>query len=95
MLFFGNPAQKKILEDAGVKNAKVVIIAVHDVEYISIISHIVQNANPKAKVIAKVTDTSVFDHTVDTSNFIDIYRHTADIMATRTYAYLEEDNYSK
>jgi|GEM_PF-5034528 len=88
---FGNPAQKNILEQAGIKKAKVVIIVVHDVEYISLISHAINSINKDVKVIAKVINVNVFDSSIDTKEFIDMYRYTADIIATRTFGYLYED----
>ena len=70
---YGNPAQKNILIDAGIKKAKVIIIALHDIDEISIISHAVQNINKDIKIIAKVTNKKVFDNEINTNNFVDIY----------------------
>jgi len=88
---FGNPAQKNILEEAGLKKAKVVIIAVHDVETISLISHAINSVNKNVKIIAKVTNKNIFDNSINTNDFIDIYSFTAGLMATQTFGYLNEN----
>ena len=88
---FGNPAQKSILVEAGLKKAKVVIIAVHDVEQISLISHAITSVNKDVKIIAKVTNKNAFDSTIDTDDFVDIYSFTAGLIATQTFGYLHKD----
>ena len=59
--------------------------------YISLISHAVNSINKDIKVIAKVTNVDIFDNSINTSEFIDIYRYSADIIATRAFGYLYED----
>jgi CPA2 family monovalent cation:H+ antiporter-2 len=89
---FGNPSQKSILEEAGLKKAKVVIIAVHDVEQISLISHSINSVNKDVKIIAKVTNKDIFEQSINTKDFVDIYSFTAGLIATQTFGYLNEDN---
>ncbi len=88
---FGNPTQKMILEEAGLKTAKVVVIAVHDEQYISHISHIINSVNKDIKVIAKVTNTAVFDKDINTKEFVDIYSYAADIISIRAFGFLYDD----
>jgi len=76
-VLFGNPAQKHILEEAGIKKAKAVIIALHDIESIELLSHTIKELNPKVKILAKVTKKSILPNTIDSENFIDIYDYTA------------------
>jgi len=89
---FGNPAQKNILLEAGIKKAKVVIIAVHDVEHISIIYHAITSVNKDVKIIAKVTNKHVFDSSVNTDDFVDVYNFSASIIATNTLSYINNVN---
>ncbi len=85
---FGNPAQKNILEEAGIKTAKVIIIGVHDIDTISLIYHTIKSVNKDIKIMAKVSNKNVFDNTVDTKDFIDIYSFTAGLIATQTFGYI-------
>ena len=87
---FGNPAQKNILEEAGIKKAKVVIIALHDIEDITLISHAIRSINKDIKIIAKVTNKNAFENDIDTSDFVDIYSFTSELIATQTFAILYE-----
>lgn len=80
---FGNPTQKNILLEAGILKAKVVVIAVHDVETISLISHMVSEIREDIPIIAKVTKKDIFDPEINTENFIDIYASTAKIIAKK------------
>ncbi len=91
---FGNATQKSILIDAGIKNAKAVIIAVHDVESISLISHTINSVNKNIKIIAKVTNINIFDSEVNTDNFIDIYSYTADVIATKALCCMYDEKKS-
>ncbi len=89
---FGNPMQKSILLEANIHKAKVAIIALHDVEHISLISHAVSDINKDIKIIAKVTKKDVFDTSINTDDFIDIYSFTAGLISTQTFGYLNTKN---
>lgn len=82
-VMFGNPAQKHILEEAGIAKAKAVIIALHDVENIVLLSHTVKELNNKVKILAKVTKKSVLPDNIDSEDFIDIYDCTAEMLVER------------
>ena len=82
-VIYGNPAQKYILEEAGIAKAKAVIIALHDVESIELLSHTIKELNDKVKILAKVTKKSVLSDTIDSENFIDIYDYTAELLAKK------------
>lgn len=82
-VLFGNPAQKHILEEAGIARAKAVIIALHDVENIILLSHTVKELNNKVKILAKVTKKSVLPDNIDSEDFIDIYDCTAEMLVER------------
>ena len=82
-VLFGNPAQKHILEEAGISRAKAVIIALHDVENIILLSHTVKELNNKVKILAKVTKKSVLPDNIDSEDFIDIYDCTAEMLVER------------
>ena len=82
-VMFGNPAQKHILEEAGIAKAKAVIIALHDVENIILLSHTVKELNNKVKILAKVTKKSVLPDNIDSEDFIDIYDCTAEMLVER------------
>ena len=82
-VLFGNPAQKHILEEAGISRAKAVIIALHDVENIILLSHTVKELNDKVKILAKVTKKSVLPDNIDSEDFIDIYDCTAEMLVER------------
>ena len=82
-VIFGNPAQKHILEEAGIARAKAVIIALHDVENIILLSHTVKELNNKVKILAKVTKKSVLPDNIDSEDFIDIYDCTAEMLVER------------
>lgn len=82
-VIFGNPAQKHILEEAGIARAKAVIIALHDVENIILLSHTVKELNDKVKILAKVTKKSVLPDNIDSEDFIDIYDCTAEMLVER------------
>jgi len=88
---FGNPAQKQILEEAGIKDAKVVIIAIHDVKQIELIYHAVRSVHKDIKIITKVTNKKIFDSSIDTKDFIDIYSFTSGLISTQAFAYIHED----
>lgn len=82
-VIFGNPAQKHILEEAGIAKAKAVIIALHDVENIILLSHTVKELNKKVKILAKVTKKSFLPDNIDSEDFIDIYDCTAEMLVER------------
>ena len=82
-VMFGDPAQKHILEEAGIAKAKAVIIALHDVENIVLLSHTVKELNNKVKILAKVTKKSVLPDNIDSEDFIDIYDCTAEMLVER------------
>ena len=79
-VIFGNPAQKYILEEAGISNAKAVIIALHDVESIILLSNTIKDLNDKVKILAKVTKKSFLPMNIDSEDFIDIYDCTAEML---------------
>ena len=83
-VIFGNPAQKHILEEAGILKAKAVIIALHDIESIILLSHTIKNINSQVKVLAKVTKKSVLPDTIDSEDFVDIYDCTAEMLVERS-----------
>ncbi len=80
---FGDPTQKTILLEAGLMKAKAVVIALHDVESIEIISHVVKDTRDDIPVITKVTKKDVFDPEVNTDDFIDVYSFTARLISDR------------
>jgi len=82
-VIFGNPAQKHILQEAGILKAKAVIIALHDIESITLLSHTVKDINEKVKILAKVTKKSVLPDTIDSEDFVDIYDCTAELLVER------------
>ncbi len=82
-VLFGNPAQKHILEEAGIAKAKSVIIALHDIESIELLSHTIKDLNSKVKILAKVTKKSVVPDTIDSENFVDIYDCTAELLVEK------------
>ncbi len=79
-VIFGNPAQKHILEEAGISKAKAVIIALHDVESIILLSHTIKDVNNQVKILAKVTKKSVLPNNIDSEAFVDIYDCTAEML---------------
>ena len=89
---FGDPTQKTILLEAGVKDAKVVIIALHSLKYIELISHAVKFINKDVKIVAKVNnkDAILLDDALKEDDLIDVYYFAADIMSSRARYYLSE-----
>ncbi len=83
-VIFGNPAQKHILEEAGITKAKAVIIALHDIESIILLSHTIKDINEQIKILAKVTKKSVLPDNIDSEDFVDIYDCTAEMLVERT-----------
>ncbi|MBU0923770.1 cation:proton antiporter [bacterium] len=83
-VLFGNPTQKHILEEAGIKNAKAVIIALHDIQSITLLSHTIKEINTQVKILAKVTKKSVLPDTIDSEDFVDIYDCTAEMLVERS-----------
>lgn len=83
-VIFGNPAQKHILEEAGILRAKAVIIALHDIDSIILLSHTIKNINNQVKILAKVTKKSVLPDTIDSEDFVDIYDCTAEMLVERS-----------
>ncbi len=83
-VIFGNPAQKHILEEAGVSKAKAVIIALHDIENIILLSHTIKNLNSQIKILAKVTKKSFLPDSIDSEDFVDIYDCTAEMLVERS-----------
>ena len=83
-VIFGNPAQKHILQEAGVSKAKAVIIALHDIESIILLSHTIKNLNSQIKILAKVTKKSVLPDSIDSEDFVDIYDCTAEMLVERS-----------
>ena len=79
-VIFGNPAQKHILQEAGIDRAKAVIIALHDIESIILLSHLVKDINDKVKILAKVTKKSVLPDNINSEDFVDIYDCTAEML---------------
>lgn len=79
-VMFGNPAQKHILQEAGIDRAKAVIIALHDIESIILLSHLVKDINDKVKILAKVTKKSVLPDNINSEDFVDIYDCTAEML---------------
>jgi len=82
-VLFGNPAQKHILEEAGIARAKAVIIALHDIESIELLSHMIKDINKNVKILAKVTKKSILPDTIDSENFVDIYDCTAELLVEK------------
>ena len=82
-VMFGNPAQKHILQEAGIHRAKAVIIALHDIESIILLSHLVKDINDKVKILAKVTKKSILPDSIDSEDFVDIYDCTAEMLVER------------
>ena len=87
---FGDPTHKTILLEAGVKDAKVVLIALHSVKYIELISHAVKLINKDVKIVAKVNnkEAMLLDDVLKDDDLIDVYYFAADIMSTRARYYL-------
>jgi len=90
---FGDPTQKSILLEAGLKDAKVVLIALHSIKYIELISHAVRLINKDVKIVAKVNnkDAMLLDDTVKENDLVDVYFFAADIMSTRARYYLNDN----
>lgn len=83
-VIFGNPAQKHILQQAGISKAKAVIIALHDVQSIILLSHTIKDINSQVKILAKVTKKSFLPDSIDSEDFVDIYDCTAEMLVERT-----------
>ena len=83
-VIFGNPAQKHILQEAGISKAKAVIIALHDIESIILLSHTIKDINSQIKILAKVTKKSVLPDNIDSKDFVDIYDCTAELLVEKT-----------
>lgn len=79
---FGYPAQRAILEEAGIDNAKVVIIALHSPSQIELISHAISSINSNIRVIAKISNRSILDQVsnINTKDFVDMYRFASDLI---------------
>ena len=86
---FGDPTQKSILIEAGLEKAKAVVIALHDMESIEIISHVVNDVRSDIPVIAKVTKKEIFDPEINTNDFIDVYSSTAKIISDRAAGFMK------
>jgi CPA2 family monovalent cation:H+ antiporter-2 len=82
-VIFGNPSQKHILQEAGISKAKAVIIALHDIEDIILLSHLVKDINDKVKILAKVTKKSVLPDNINSEDFVDIYDCTAELLVEK------------
>ena len=82
-VIFGNPTQKHILQEAGISKAKAVIIALHDIESITLLTHTIKNINNDVKILAKVTKKSVLPDTIDSEDFVDIYDCTAELLVEK------------
>ena len=82
-VMFGNPTQKHILQEAGISKAKAVIIALHDIESITLLTHTIKDINKDVKILAKVTKKSVLPDTIDSEDFIDIYDYTAELLVEK------------
>jgi CPA2 family monovalent cation:H+ antiporter-2 len=89
---FGDPTQKAILLKAGIKDAKIILIALHSLKLIEIISHTSRYINNKIKIIAKVNhkDAVLLGDTLQDADLIDVYYFAADIMTTRAQFYLND-----
>jgi CPA2 family monovalent cation:H+ antiporter-2 len=87
-IIFGNPTQKNILQEAGIKRAKVALITIEDINSITILYYAIKAINPDIKIIAKVTNLLAFDANIDTSYFVNINEFAADILATDACDYL-------
>ena len=83
-VIFGNPAQKYILQEAGILKAKAVIIALHDIDSIILLSHTIKDINSKVKILAKVTKKSVLPDTINSEEFVDIYDCTAEMLVEKS-----------
>ena len=88
---FGKPEQKSILIDAGLLKAKVVIIGLHDMHSIETISHTVSSVTKDVKVMAKVTNKSIFDKGVNVDNFVDVYSISAQFISSNAAVYVKTD----
>ncbi len=82
-VMFGNPTQKHILEEAGIEKAKAVIIALHDMENIILLSHMIKDINSEVKILAKVTKKSNLPMSINSTDFIDIYDYTAELLVKK------------
>ena len=82
-VIFGNPTQKHILQEAGISKAKAVIIALHDIESITLLTHTIKDINKDVKILAKVTKKSVLPDTIDSEDFVDIYDCTAELLVEK------------
>lgn len=82
-VMFGNPTQKYILKEAGIDKAKAVIIALHDIENITLLSHLIKDLNEDVKILAKVTKKSNIPNNINKDDFIDIYDYTADLLVKK------------
>ena len=82
-VIFGNPTQKHILQEAGISKAKAVIIALHDIECITLLTHTIKNIKKDVKILAKVTKKSVLPDTIDSEDFVDIYDCTAELLVEK------------
>ncbi|HJX59511.1 hypothetical protein A2V61_00890 [Candidatus Woesebacteria bacterium RBG_19FT_COMBO_47_8] len=58
---YGDPTEKEVIEAAGVKNAKVVVLAIPDETSQEEIIAFVQNVNPSAKIISRVHKDEAWD----------------------------------
>ncbi len=83
MAIFGNTSQKHILKEAGILKAKAVIIAFHDIENITLLTHTIKDLNPNIKIMAKVTKKSLLPKTIDSEHFVDIYDCTAELLVEK------------
>ena len=76
-VIFGNPALRSILLEAGIKEAKVVLIGVHAPDQIELISHAISSITKDVKIIAKVNNKRILrmmaSDGIDITHFVDMY----------------------
>lgn len=81
---FGNPTQKYILKEARIDKAKAVIIALHDIQNITLLSHMIKDLNSEVKILAKVTKKSNLPNSINSEDFVDIYDYTAELLVEKS-----------
>jgi CPA2 family monovalent cation:H+ antiporter-2 len=83
-VMFGNPTQKYILKEARIDKAKAVIIALHDIQNITLLSHMIKDLNSEVKILAKVTKKSNLPNSINSEDFVDIYDYTAELLVEKS-----------
>jgi CPA2 family monovalent cation:H+ antiporter-2 len=82
---FGNIDNHSILFQAKADMAKVLVIALHDLEYVKRIAYSVKDMNENIHIVTKVTDIHALkDWDISTEHIIDMYKYGSSKIAKNT-----------